>query len=70
MTETQDIRRLPGGSIDIAHYTRKARALHAAAVRRSVRRVPGALTWLFAISVWAIYRSSKPSRVPVAVAAE
>lgn len=36
MTETQNIRRLPDGSIDFVHYAREGRALHGAAVRRSV----------------------------------
>lgn len=70
MTATQDIRRLPDGSIDIAHYTRKGRALHGAAVCRSVRRVRVALSWLFVLPGMAIRRNREPGRDLVAVAAE
>lgn len=70
MTATQDIRRLPDGSIDIAHYARKGRALHGAAVRRSVVRLPGVLSWLFAMPASVIQQNGRSARAPVNVAAE
>ena len=70
MTETQDIRRLPDGSIDIAHYTRKGRALHGAAVRQSFCDIHDALLWLFALPVMAVRRIRSQVRVSFAVAAE
>jgi len=70
MTETQEIRRLPNGSINIAHYTRKGRALHGAAVRRSFLVIPGALLRFIAMPALAVHESRKSDRLPVAVAAE
>ncbi len=39
MQDSQDIRRLPNGSIDIDHYVRRGRALHGAAVRRAAAQL-------------------------------
>ena len=70
MTEIQNIRRLSDGSIDFVHYSREGRALHGAAVRKSVAGAFRFLTRYFR-QFLAVVRDRKAATIAyVPVAAE
>ncbi|MBT5943733.1 MAG: hypothetical protein HOK98_15705 [Rhodospirillaceae bacterium] len=70
MSEIHNIQRLRDGSIDIAHYARKGRALHGAAVCQTGRSFTRIVAKVFMAPSTLFGGWRRSGRAPVAVAAE